>query len=175
MKQPSVKIALLGLGTVGMGVYEILSKNKTLITSRIHVQVDIKKILVKNPNKKRSVKKTLLTKSFDQILHDPEILIVVEVMGGVQPAKKYIVQAIKMGKHVVTANKELIAKHGPELFALAKNHHVNLFFEASVGGGIPIIRNLEKSLAANRIYEIFGIINGTTNYILSKMAKVFKK
>jgi homoserine dehydrogenase len=124
---------------------------------------------VKNINKKRSIKKILLTKRFDEILHDPEIFIVVEVIGGVQPAKKYITDAIKMGKHVVTANKELIAKHGPELFALAKNHHVNLFFEASVAGGIPIIRNIEKSLAANRIYEIFGIINGTTNYILSKM------
>jgi len=169
MKKPVIKIGLLGLGTVGNGVYQILSRNKNLITSRIHVQIDIKKILVKNVNKKRAVKKSLLTKSFDQILHDPEILIVVEVIGGVQPAKKYIVEAIKMGKHVVTANKELIAKHGPELFQLAKEHHVNLFFEASVAGGIPIIRNLEKSLAANRIYEIFGIINGTTNYILSKM------
>jgi homoserine dehydrogenase len=169
MKKPVIKIGLLGLGTVGSGVYQILSKNKTLITSRIHVQVEIKKILVKNINKKRSIKKILLTKRFDEILHDPEIFIVVEVIGGVQPAKKYITDAIKMGKHVVTANKELIAKHGPELFALAKNHHVNLFFEASVAGGIPIIRNIEKSLAANRIYEIFGIINGTTNYILSKM------
>lgn len=169
MKKPVIKIGLLGLGTVGTGVYQILSKNKNLITSRIHVQVEIKKILVRNINKKRAIKKNLLTKRFNEILHDPEIFIVVEVMGGVEPARKYIKEAIKMGKHVVTANKELIAKHGPELFELAKNHHVNLFFEASVAGGIPIIRNLEKSLAANRIYEIFGIINGTTNYILSKM------
>jgi homoserine dehydrogenase len=169
MKKPVIKVGLLGLGTVGSGVYQILSKNKNLITSRIHVEVEIKKILVRNINKKRGIKKNLLTKHFDDILHDPEIFIVVEVMGGVEPARKYIKESIKSGKHVVTANKELIAKHGPELFALAKNHHVNLFFEASVAGGIPIIRNLEKSLAANRIYEIFGIINGTTNYILSKM------
>lgn len=164
----TVHIALLGFGTVGQGAATILKNNAKLIASRIGKAVSIKKILVKN-KKKRVLANHLFTQNYAEILNDPKIQIVVEVMGGVNPAKEYVEQALKARKHVVTANKELMAKHGFALLQLAAKHHVNLFFEASVAGGVPIIRNLQKSLAANQIHSVYGIINGTTNFILSQM------
>lgn len=167
-KSNTIHLGLLGFGTVGQGVHQILKKNGELLQSRVGSCIKIKKILVKS-SKKRNIPAKFFTKSFKDILNDPEISIVVELMGGIQPAYGYVQQAIRAGKHVVTANKELIAKHGQALLNLASKHRVNLFFEASVAGGIPVIRNMQKSLAGNQIESFYGIINGTTNYILSQM------
>lgn len=157
-----IKIGLLGAGTVGLGVIKVLSNHPT---------VEIKKIGVKDINKKREgiVKKELLTSNLSEIVNDPEIEILVEVLGGLNPSKDLVSQAIKNKKHIVTANKDLIATHGPELFELAKQNNVQIQFEASVCGGIPIINTLKQTLNANRFTRILGILNGTTNYILSEM------
>lgn len=164
----TVNIALLGLGTVGAGVLKILKENGHSINQKVGAEVVIKKVLVRNLEKVRDVEANL-TINFEDILNDSEIDIVVEVMGGEQPAKNYIIQALDAGKHVVTANKDVIAKYGRELFEAAEKANVDLMFEASVGGGIPIIRPLKQCLAANKITEVMGIVNGTTNYMLTKM------
>lgn len=157
-----VNIGLLGLGTVGTGVVKIL---------RNYPSVKIKKIAEKNLHIKRDVEihEECLTTNIMDVINDPEISIIVEVIGGVTPAFDAITTAIKNGKHVVTANKELIAKRGPEIFELADKNNVSVLYEASVGGGIPIIMPIKQSLAANRFKSIAGILNGTTNYILTKM------
>lgn len=166
----AINIALLGMGTVGTGVVKILTNNAHNITQKVGSPVKIKKILVKNPNKVRSVTPAAeLVTAFEDILSDPDISIVVEIMGGEMPAKEYMLAALKAGKHVVTANKDVVAKYGRELFEAAETSHVDFLFEASVGGGIPIIRPLKQCLAANQITEIMGIVNGTTNYMLTKM------
>jgi len=166
-----ILVGLLGLGNVGTGVYKILTGNAAGIEQKVGSPVTIKKILVRDVNKKRSI--TIagaeLTSSFEEIIQDPEISIIVEVLGGESPAKEYIFEALQSGKHVVTANKDIIAKYGKELFEAAAANQVDLLFEASVAGGIPIIRPLKQCLAANRISEIMGIVNGTTNYMLDKM------
>jgi len=164
----TVNIALLGLGTVGAGVLKILKENGHSINQKVGAEVLVKKALVRNLDKVRDIEADLTT-NFEDILCDPEIDIVVEVMGGEQPAKDYIIQALNAGKHVVTANKDVVAKYGRELFEAAEKSNVDLMFEASVGGGIPIIRPLKQCLAANRITEVMGIVNGTTNYMLTKM------
>ncbi len=164
-----IKIAIMGYGVVGSGVYEVLKKNEKSIAKKTGGKtIDVKYILDlrdfpdhENPQ--------LFTKNFDDILNDDEVSIVVEVMGGLKPAYEYSKAALCAGKNVVTSNKELVAEHGTELMAIAKENHVNYLFEASVGGGIPIIRPLNQCLAANEIEEIYGILNGTTNYILTKM------
>lgn len=162
---PKINIGLLGLGTVGTGVYKILSSLPDYTISQIAVR-DLKKA--------RSVDdidtNCLSASSLDVVQH-PDIHIVVEVMGGVEAAKDAVMAALKNKKHVVTANKELIAKFGPELFQLAKENNVRLLFEGAVAGGIPIIMPLKLSLAGNRILEIAGILNGTTNFILTKMTQ----
>ncbi|MBE7034771.1 MAG: homoserine dehydrogenase [Ruminococcaceae bacterium] len=164
-----IKIAILGFGVVGSGVYEIIRKNEKNITKKTGgQQVDIKYILDLRDFPDHE-EQGLFTKSYDDILHDPEVSIVVEVMGGLTPAYEYSKAALAAGKNVITSNKELVAEHGTELMALAKEQNVNYLFEASVGGGIPIIRPLNQCLAANEIEEIYGILNGTTNYILTKM------
>lgn len=166
----AINIALLGMGTVGTGVVKILTNNAHNIAQKVGSPVKIKKILVKNPNKVRSVTPAAeLVTAFEDILSDPDISIVVEIMGGEMPAKEYMLAALKAGKHVVTANKDVVAKYGRELFEAAETSHVDFLFEASVGGGIPIIRPLKQCLAANQITEIMGIVNGTTNYMLTKM------
>lgn len=166
----AIQIALLGMGTVGTGVVKILANNARSIQQKVGVPVVIKKILVKNPDKIRNITtEAQLVTSIDEILHDPDIKIVVEIMGGELPAKDYMLAALKAGKHVVTANKDVVAKYGRELFDAAEEAHTDFLFEASVGGGIPIIRPLKQCLAANQISEIMGIVNGTTNYMLSKM------
>jgi homoserine dehydrogenase len=159
------------MGTVGTGVLKIISGNES-IERKVGAPVAVKKILVRNPEKIRAVSTTAeITTDIESIISDPDIQIIVEVMGGEMPAKDYILKSLNAGKHVVTANKDVVAKYGRELFAAAEVNHVDLLFEASVGGGIPIIRPLKQCLAANRIYEIMGIVNGTTNYMLTKMTQ----
>ncbi|RKO66864.1 homoserine dehydrogenase [Desulfofundulus salinus] len=172
MQEP-VKIALLGLGTVGRGVYRILTGNAENIAHKVGAPVEISRILVRDLTRDRGIPldPALLTDNYQDILDDPEIAIVVEVMGGIHPALDYVMAALKRGKSVVTANKDMIALHGKELFATAAASGAGLLFEGSVAGGIPIIRPLKQCLAANRIQEIMGIINGTTNYMLSKMTR----
>ncbi|MEQ2128734.1 homoserine dehydrogenase [Caldanaerobacter subterraneus KAk] len=165
-----MKIGLMGLGTVGTGVVHLIDQNGRNIEKKIGEKIEIKKILVKDPNKKRTpLAEGKITFNAEDILEDEEIDVVVEVMGKEHPALEYITKALQKGKHVVTANKEVIAKHGKDLIKLATEKKVHLLYEASVGGGIPIIRPLKQCLAANKIYEIKGILNGTTNYILTEM------
>ena len=164
-------IGLLGLGTVGSGVYEILSKNGKLLEERTGSALTLKRILVKDASKKRKSPANLMTTQFADLLKDPGISVIVEVMGGLEPAGSYLLQAIEAGKHVVTANKALLAVRGAELFAAAKKKGVSIGYEASVAGGIPILKSIREGLIANRIQEIYGIINGTSNFILSEMTR----
>lgn len=166
-----VKIAILGLGIVGKGVWKILQKNKNEIAKRSGCDIEVSKILVRDKNRDRGidVPDQIITDNFDEILNDSSIEIVVELIGGAEPAKDYMIRSMKAKKNVVTANKLVLAKFGEELFETAAHAGVYFYYEASVGGGIPVIREINESLAANKIEEIIGIINGTTNYILSKM------
>ena len=166
-----IGIGLLGMGTVGRGVYRILNDNKSDIEQKIGAPIVVKKILVRDVSKDRGleISSNLLTTNVSDILNDPEIDIVVEVLGGINPALEYALKALGKGKSVVTANKDMIALHGKELFAAAEAGKRDLFFEASVAGGIPIIRPLKECLATNRITQLIGIINGTTNYMLTRM------
>jgi homoserine dehydrogenase len=169
---PEINVGLLGLGVVGGGVAAILLGDAQGISRKIGLQFNLKKILVRDPNKPRDADfpSALITTNPADVLADPSIQIVVEVMGGTEPTVQYLREALSAGKHVVTANKETMAKFGPELLDLARKYRVNLLFEASVGGGIPIVGSLMSQLLANDIQSIRGIINGTTNYILSRMA-----
>ena len=168
----TVKIALLGAGTVGSGVIRTLSMNGETIAGRCDARIEIKKILVRDAKKYRPEAEGIaLTDNFEEILNDPEISIVVEVMGGLMPAKDYMLRAMRAGKHVVTANKDVIAEHLRELYGIADKHHADFLYEGSVGGGIPIIKPLKECLTANEISEVMGVINGTTNYMLTKMTE----
>lgn len=168
----AIKIALLGLGTVGSGVLKIIKNNQKKIKQTSGEEIVIKKALVRNLKKHQNVAKEVeLTTNYDDILHDAEIKIVVELMGGLHPAKEYISEALNAGKNVVTANKGLMATFGSELIALAAKNKCDLMYDASVAGGIPILRTLSTSYASDNISEIQGIINGTTNYILSQMGE----
>lgn len=165
-----IKAALLGLGTVGGGVYKLVQRQKEEMVKKSGANLEITRILVHNMNKQREgVDASLLTDNWKEIVEDPEISIVIEVMGGIEPAKTMILEALCAGKNVVTANKELVAVHGRELLDAAQENQVDFLFEAAVAGGIPIIRPLKQCLAANEIDEVIGIVNGTTNYILTKM------
>lgn len=166
-------VGLFGFGNVGSGVVKILREKRNLLAQRLGVDVDIKKICDKDITSKRTVAvdKGLLTKNPKEIIDDPHIDIVIELMGGIHPAKEYIIESLKKGKHVVTANKALLAQDGQELFALAQDRGKNIYFEASVGAGIPIIKSLREGLVANRFNSIFGILNGTSNFILSQMSE----
>ncbi len=166
-----VYIGLLGLGTVGSGVVKSLASNDSHIEARTGYSVQVRHALVRDIDKPRRVviDKALLTVNPKTIVEDPAIQIVVEVMGGIEPARSLILQALHAGKHVITANKELLAKHGDDLISVANDMGVRLLFEASVAGGIPIIRMVEAYLTANRIFAIRGILNGTCNYILTQM------
>ena len=168
----TVKIALLGFGTVSQGTFNLLQDNVDLITNRSGVTIEISKIFVRNPDKYTNItlpSTAQYVTNIDDVLNDESIAIVVELMGGTTFAKDCVEAALKHGKSVVTANKDLLAEAGPYLFDLAYKNHVDLRFEASVLGGIPIIRTLYDSLGGNRITELVGIMNGTTNFILSKM------
>ena len=167
---PVIKAALLGAGTVGSGVYQILEWQKEEMPKKLGAVVRLKKILVRDTKKQREgMDSSLFTDNWKEILEDPEIQIVIEVMGGIEPARTYITEALQAGKHVVTANKDLLAEHGKEVLDAAAEHGCDLMFEAAVAGGIPIIRPLKQCLAANHLTEVMGIVNGTTNYILTKM------
>ncbi|MCC6271913.1 MAG: homoserine dehydrogenase [Deltaproteobacteria bacterium] len=173
MKRSSIKVGLVGFGTVGRGVYEILERHRALLAQRIGAPVEITKIAVRDKSKRRGVKVPtgLFTEDYREILRDPEIQVVVEVMGGTQEAKTLALAAVKAGKHLVTANKALLALHGREVFGAAKAAQVDICFEAAVGGGIPILRALREGFVANRILSLFGIVNGTCNFILSEMSE----
>jgi homoserine dehydrogenase len=166
------KVALLGFGTVGCGVVKSLRINEARWEGHFGSKVEISGILVRDRFKKRSVevRTNVLTTDFEQILSADGLSVVIEVMGGIEPARSYIIQAIQKGCHVITANKELMAKHGDELLLLAEQKGVQLLYEASVAGGIPILGTLRSQLQFNRIDRISAILNGTTNYILSQMA-----
>ena len=165
-----IKAALLGLGTVGGGVYKLVKRQKEEMVKKSGANLEITRILVHNMNKQREgVDASLLTDNWKEIVEDPEISIVIEVMGGIEPAKTMILEALCAGKNVVTANKDLVAVHGRELLDAAQENQVDFLFEAAVAGGISIIRPLKQCLAANEIDEVIGIVNGTTNYILTKM------
>ena len=170
MEQAVRKIALLGMGTVGGGVYEIIERQKEEMPFKIGAALEVVKVLVRNKAKYADrIPAEKLTDVWEDVIGDDSIDIVVEVMGGIEPARTYIKAALEKGKHVVTANKDLMAMHGHELLELAGEHHCDLLFEAAVAGGIPIIRPLKQCLAGTNITEIMGIINGTTNFILTKM------
>lgn len=170
MEQIVRKIALLGMGTVGGGVYKIIENQKDEMPFKIGAELEVAKVLVRNKAKYAdAVPAEKLTDQFEDVINDDSIDIVVEVMGGIEPARTYITEALKKGKHVVTANKDLMAMHGHELLETAAANQCDLLFEAAVAGGIPIIRPLKQCLAGNNITEIMGIINGTTNFILTKM------
>lgn len=163
-----VQIAVLGYGTVGSGVVEVIETNNALINQRVNDEVHVKYVLDLRDFPGDKIQERIVH-DYDVIVNDPEIQVVVEVMGGVNPSFDFVRRALEAGKSVATSNKELVAKHGAELVAIAKEKNVNFFFEASVGGGIPIIRPLYNCLTADDIDEVSGILNGTTNYILSKM------
>lgn len=168
-----IDIAVLGLGTVGQGVVKVLQNNAKEWEYKCGAQINIKKVLVKNPDKKREVElpPQVITTNWEEIISDPEIKIIVELMGGTEPSRSYILDALRKGKNVVTANKDLLAEYGQEIFELSSQANVDLYFEGSVAGGIPIINPLKQSLVANNIEYVMGIVNGTTNYILTRMSK----
>ena len=167
-----IHVVLIGWGTVGSGVVKILRENGPLIEKRLGSKVVLKRIADIDLETKRSVKvdREVLTNRAEEVIGDPEIDIVLELIGGMEPARSYIIEALKRGKHVVTANKALLATHLDELGDIAHQYKVDLNFEAAVGGGIPIIRALKEGFVAERIEAIFGILNGTSNYILSTMS-----
>lgn len=165
-----MNIAVLGYGTVGSGVVEVLTTNRETITKRAGEAIDVKYVLDLRDFPGDPIQEKIVH-DYQVILDDPEIKIVVEVMGGVEPAYTFVKKALQAGKSVSTSNKELVAKHGAELLALADEKNVNFLFEASVGGGIPIIRPLNSCLTADEIEEITGIVNGTTNYMMTEMTE----
>lgn len=164
-----IKIAILGLGTVGTGVAKVIGENGKQIERKLGEPLQVKAILVRHF--KDGPYRQLMTDDFRKIEEDPEIRVVVETIGGVGAAYEYTKRALSAGKHVVTANKQLVAEKGCELLELAAKKNVRYLFEASVGGGIPVLHPIRECLAANRIEEIYGILNGTTNYILTRMAR----
>ena len=168
----TIKIGLLGAGTIGGSVIKFLQENHEIICKRSNADIQIKNILVLPREIPALQEKGLpATSNYDDILNDSEIKIVIELIGGIKPAKDFILQAMEHGKNVVTANKDVVAQFGSELFEAAEKNHVDFLFEASVGGAIPIIMPLKHSLTANKITEVLGIVNGTTNYMLTKMSE----
>ena len=163
-----IKVAVLGYGTVGSGVVEVLDNNKDIIANRVGEEITVSHVLDLRefPGDRIS---EILVHDFEDILQDDEVKIVAEAMGGIEPAFTFAKKALEQGKHFCTSNKELVAKHGAELIAFAKENNVNFMFEASVGGGIPVIRGINASLRQEKIVEIAGILNGTTNYMMTKM------
>src|SRR5437588_687839 len=170
MSKEPVRIGLLGLGVVGSAVANALVEKREVLERRVGSPLELRRVLVLDPDKPRSLDASLLTTEPDAVIDDPSIDLIVEVMGGENPAHDYIVRALRSGKHVVTANKEVMAKHGPEILSIAAEHGVEISFEASVGGGIPVIGPFKIDLLANDIHEVRAIINGTTNFILTRMA-----
>ena len=169
----TINIAILGAGTVGSGVYELCNTMNDDIYHKTGAKLSVKKILVRNASKKREgIPAEILTDKWEDIINDDDIDIIVELMGGINPARQYVLEALGKGKQVVTANKDLLAECGEAVMDAAKNAECDLQFEAAVAGAIPIIRPLKQSMAGNNITEIMGIVNGTTNYILTKMTEL---
>jgi len=168
-----INVGIIGFGTVGSGTVRILLENRDVLKERLGFEINLKKIAIRNVNKERGVKVSegVITSDVNDVLNDPDIHIVAELIGGITPAKDFILQAISKGKHVVTANKALLATEGNEIFKAAQKAGVEVGFEASVAGGIPIIKVVREGLIANRIRAVYGIINGTSNYILTKMTE----
>jgi homoserine dehydrogenase len=173
MDKNTINIGLIGFGTIGSGVVAIFNENIDLIQKKVGKEVNLKKVVDLDITTSRGVKidPQKLSTDINDILEDPEIDIVIELIGGYEPARSFILKALKNGKHVVTANKALLAKHWDEINSAATENGVRISFEASVGGGIPLLQPLNDSLAANHIESIYGIINGTANYILTKMSQ----
>lgn len=169
----SIRVGIIGFGTVGSGVVKILINNREIIKRRLGIPIEVAGIADTDIDRDRGIKveRRLLTKDPMNLITNPHIDILVELIGGTNPAKGYILEAIKKGKHVVTANKALLADHGEEIYRSAEEGRVDVGFEGSVGGGIPVIKTLKEGFDANRIESIFGIINGTSNYILTKMTE----
>jgi len=169
----TVQVGILGLGTVGGGTWQVLQKNRALVEKRLGAHLEIKAVATRTPARAASwdCPASLVSNDVDRVLNDPEIAIVAELIGGIEPARDYVLRALRAGKSVVTANKELLAKHGPLLRAVADENGVDLLFEGAVGGGIPLIKPLRESLIGNQIEEVMAILNGTTNFILSKMTR----
>lgn len=169
----SISVGLLGLGTVGSGVVKIIENHQDKLSHQVGCPVEVKKVVVKDIDKKRDVEisEDKLTTNVEDVLHNTEIDVVIEVMGGVEETRDYILTALRNKKHVVTANKDLMAVYGSELLTVASENNCDLFYEASVAGGIPILRGLADGLASDRITKMMGIVNGTTNFILTKMTK----
>jgi len=167
-----IKVGMIGFGTIGAGVAKILAGNGEIIRHRLGVGVELVKVADLDITTDRGVKLApdVLTTSADEVINHPDIDVVIELIGGYEPARKFLLQAIDQGKHVVTANKALLAKHGDEIFLAASEKGLSIGFEASIGGAIPIIRSIREAFVANRIQSIEGIVNGTANYILSKMS-----
>ncbi len=163
-----IKVAIWGYGTVGSGIFEVLRKNSAVIENKLGDTIEVKYVLDLRDFEDDPVKEVLVH-DVEEILSDPEVAVICETMGGENPAYTFTKRALESGKSVCTSNKELVEKHGPELLQIAKAHNCSYLFEASVGGGIPIIRPLRTSLAQEEIQSITGILNGTTNYILTKM------
>ena len=168
-----IGIGIAGLGTVGAGVYKHLTANRALLSKRLGYELTVQKIVVRDLAKPRSVSPpaSLMSTRLDDLLEDPAIQIIVELIGGVDQARAFVLRAIEQRKIVVTGNKALLAEHGEEIFAAATKHRVPIFFEAAVAGGIPIIKSVREALIGNHIESIRGIINGTSNYILSRMTE----
>jgi homoserine dehydrogenase len=168
-----INAGLIGFGNVGSGVIRILRDRKALLSEKTGLEINIKKVCDQDIVSKRNISldKGMLTRDAKAVINDPQIDILIELIGGIHPAKEIIIEALKKGKNVVTANKALLALHGQELFTEAADRGKNIYFEASVGAGIPIIKSLREGLVANRFNGILGIVNGTSNYILSSMSK----
>ncbi|MBQ4651037.1 MAG: homoserine dehydrogenase [Firmicutes bacterium] len=164
-----LNVGILGLGTVGGGTYDILVKNHDLIQERTGVSIEVVKIL--DLRKRPGVDESLFTTDPDEVLNNPDVDLVVETLGGIQPASSFMLQAMKNGKHVVTANKAAVAATYQDLHAAASENGVEFLFEASVGGGIPVLSAIQGNLSGNNFLEVMGIVNGTTNYILTKMTE----
>jgi len=173
LKSKAINIGILGLGTVGCGVVKVIDENHRVISNKIGSPLNIKKIADINTSRFRLIKlsKDKLTTKAEEVIEDKDIDIIVEVIGGIGVAKRYVLSAIKQKKHIVTSNKELMAKFGDQVIEAAGKEKIEVRFEASCGGGIPIIRPLKQCLAANKIEEVIGIVNGTTNYILTRMSE----
>ena len=171
----SVKIALLGFGTVASGVPFLLKENHEKISQAAQSEIEVAKVLVKDEEEKARLLAAGHDYNFvtnvDEIIEDKDIAIVVELMGRIEPAKTFITRALQAGKHVVTANKDLLAVHGAELITIAKEHGVALYYEAAVAGGIPILRTLVNSLAADKVTRVLGVVNGTSNFMMTKMVE----
>lgn len=173
MEKQSIKLGLMGFGTVGTGVVRIIQAHQDDLQKQTGLGIEISRILVQDAEKSRNIPamEGALTTDPAKLLDDPEIEVIVEVIGGIHPAKEYILAALEKGKHVVTANKDLMALHGAEILSKAQEKGCDVFYEASVAGGIPILRALVEGFSSDRITKMMGIVNGTTNYILTKMSQ----